>query len=1018
MGAPEAPTTAGAPGAPATEPPEGTVNVPPPQGAGLRVNFFNHLNDGIAKILGVPADVAASLLAPTYWKSLSDEQRDELRKENPRQAAIMDFLQKVTDNPSLGHEWWKNVMGDVGSIRQGVEPQTTGERMAAAAGETTSALVVPGLSAEAILAKEWNAGTELLSGVLKSAEIDSGTIAHILKGGGFFSNLFMGTTSGAAGEYAKEQAPDSLKPTAEVLGQIAGGLPAAATDSFLTKMYRGVADTMHRLFNPTETANLKAAGEIADAASRSPGGRTQFENDLRNSEDVVPGSQQTVYQSTGNKEVGQLEKEVSSTSYGAPKFQQRKEDQQVAQLKQLESIADPQARSEAVRDYIKQRLQDVENEHAEKVKTAAYGLADRLAEAGGTRYSTEADYGEGMRGPMQEAADASAARVRALEDAIDPTGQVPVDTAGLKSSFADIEASIPKAAKGPAGDERAILRVVSDGFEDQEPFGEMVTLRQRIEDEMRKVRNSNPDSYERLDKMLAAVDDTIAQKGGELASGENGGQVMAGLRQEAGETPVPRTLTADEARQAPTVYGVVGDDLSKGIFVTPDRQAAEDMVASKAQPSIASRQMENDYDVIPFKLKPGAQISPDEIGRGKIMQPGDLESVTAAGERGRREQAVNTFNETSARASEAQAAREAHEAQYERGPVGAALATTGTGDYKTVARNVASRIFDDPEKFDAFLTASPHMEQEIADYAAFSMRRFAAKDGVISPSRLNQWMSDHAFVMQRFPELMAKFRNVEGAQAMLDQALANQKAALEQFQQGAVEKVLGAGKVSDAVGSTIGNPDEFGALVDKVRADPDARAGLKRAVIEHMLSVGRGLTTKEAGTSGLGRINGDYIIKFLANNSESLSKLFSPAEMDNIRGVARDIAMTNRSVEAARGGNRAERTATGLSFYIIRHGFAALGAAAGHALGIGGVIGGHNVGLMTGAGADIYLARRMAKVDAAIADMMLDKNLASAWLAKYSVREASRQHFSDMMARRVRTATWGSLMRDMEGDRE
>lgn len=1111
VGAPQAEgSQGGSQGAPQTEPPSGSIVVPEGQGAGLRVNFFNALNDGVARLLGVPADVAASFLAPTYWKSLPTEEKDKLRQESPRQAAVMDFLEKTTDDPSLGYKWWRGVMGEAGSIREGVEPQNTGERMAAAAGSTTSALVVPGLSAEAILAKEWNAGTELLSGVLKSAEIDAGTIAHLLKGGGFFSNLMMGTTSGAAGEYAKEKAPEPLKPTAEVLGQLAGGLPAAAVDSFLTKMYRGVVDSMHRLFNPTETTNFKAAREIADAAARSPEGRQDFETKLRNSEDNIQGSDLTSFQATGNKEVGQLEKEVAGTSYGAPKFQQRREDQQIAQLGQIESIADPQARSEAVRDWIKTTLRDIENEHAENVKQAAYGVADRMAEAGGTRHTTEADYGEAMRDPMAEAARRSAKRVRALENAIDPTGQVPVDTSGIKQAFEQIEASVPKAAKGPAGDERQILKVVSDGFEDQEPFGEIITLRQRIEEEMRKVRNSNPDSYERLDKMLAAVDDTMAERAGAAAAedpsvvarlrgtspeepvsgperaqvqvgdrsvealrdpatsdvealvkedpnsmvvmardptsgrtfawisepgqnravadglglgqdaqfntvrtkdgrmfraseGESEGDVRSNLDQFLGRPSV--TLTEEQAAAAPTVYGVVGDDLTGGIFVTSNRAAAARMAARQ------------DADVIPFKLKPGAAIGPGQIAPGKVVQTTDLESQTAAAQRGRaarRARAVDEFNATAARQQEATAAREIHEETYERGPVGQVLATTGTGDYKTVARNVANRIFDDPEKFDAFLRAAPHLEQEIADYAAFSMRRAAAKDGVISPTKLNQWIDDHAHVFRRFPELMTKFRNVEGAQAVLDQALANQRAALEQFQDSALGRVLGSGKVSDIVGGALRDPEEFGRLVDQVRRSPEALSGLKRAVIEHMLSVGRGLSTKEAGTSGLGRINGDSIIKFLANNAESLARLYSPAEMDNMRSVARDIVMTNRSVEAARGGNKAERTATGLAFYIIRHAFAAAGAVAGHAMGIGGVVGGHHIGLMTGAGADIYIARRLARVDAAIVDMMLNRSLASAWLAKLSVREASNPRFADMMARRIRTATWASTVRAME----
>ncbi len=156
---------------------------------------------GTADILGAPVDAAASLIRPRVWESLTPEQKADFAQRHPVSAASLAAYSEGNKAPIGGSESIKGAMGLVGANPNDVAPATTAtQHVLEAAGSGAASMVVPGMGAEAALARS-------------SAASDSfGRMAlEILKGSGPVSNAVIGGASGAGGEIAAEAAPDRFK---------------------------------------------------------------------------------------------------------------------------------------------------------------------------------------------------------------------------------------------------------------------------------------------------------------------------------------------------------------------------------------------------------------------------------------------------------------------------------------------------------------------------------------------------------------------------------------------------------------------------------------------------------------------------------------------------------------------------------------------------------------------------------------------------------------------------------------
>lgn len=1111
-----APPPGGSPGSGPSIPKEGLsldeAMKPPVQAPisyGKPANLAARLNEGIAGILGAPADLGAWLVAPQAWSKLDEGERDKFRQENPKQAAVFDFLKEVSDHPSLGKEWWKDAMRSTGKLEipglgkvapiktDEIQPTNLGEKMAGAAGSMISDMAIPGLGAEAILARSWKRG-EATQKVM--AGIIDGTAAtgalDIIKGGGFAGNIAMGVGAGIGGTLAEDKAPDALKPTAKMAGELAGGGMAAAAENTGRAAYNAVRQTLSRVLEPF---NMTAARQITDAAANPGQVRTDLANDA--GAETVPGSRPTTFQATGDLGVGQEERSASSSN--PVPFIDRQVEQNAARMRALEGVADPEADSAAVSTYVRSRLASITDEHAAKVGQAIGDLQDRLY-TGGQRLN-EAEHGELLRTGLDDLHQQAREATDKLWRAIDPDMDTPVNIKPLQKYLDQVEASIPRTAKPPTGEERAILDVVG-GLGDTTTFEEMVALRSRLTTGIMDARRAgDPQTLRRLSQMLRGVDDTLAYTAGDVAKDPSKrSEVMKRLVEEAdtfmkqqeekasgrtsqvaqagdvvqpgraagaadaelgtiGQGTIPPTsgaevtrgggpaavqggagvqeapvteqwartasednrqtvLTKEQAQGAPAVFGYVkkGDSPEGYIFVSRSEKKVKELAGV-------------DAEIIPFRLKPGATIYPDmtakpgavtSTGRDTLLRGNKggslgvvhLDDLELAGgiERG-------VSPEIAQRYQEARSATREMKGTFTRGPVGQVLRPDQErGSFRMSASNVASKLFDSPERLDAFVKAagdSPDLLKSMEDYAAFSMQGAAVRDGVISQPRLAKWATDHSYALEQFPDLAAKFGNVRSAQASLDAAIQNQKAALREFQTDAVTKLLDGRRPEEVVGGLIKRPEEFSSLVETAKSDPAALAGLKRAVVDHLMEVGRGTSAKESGTSGINQINGATIQKFVSNNEEALGRLFSPEEMTTLRAVADDLQVSARTAPAA-AGNEQPRSVfrTLISEYGGRVLGAAVGAAGGHyGAGMAGGAAGTAAGAVAGAVLDRALTYRASRISDAVTDMLLNPKIAEEWLRKIPA-ETRPEAWGSRFDRRVGALELEEVRREMDRD--
>jgi hypothetical protein len=87
-------------------------------------------------------------------------------------------------------------------------------------------------------------------------------------------------------------------------------------------------------------------------------------------------------------------------------------------------------------------------------------------------------------------------------------------------------------------------------------------------------------------------------------------------------------------------------------------------------------------------------------------------------------------------------------------------------------------------------------------------------------------------------------------------------------------------------------------LVAAVRGNPDALAGLQRAVADHMTSA---LMGNKTGAGGIERtLKGDQVQSFLRLREPALQEVMTPQQMTSLRNVAASLERSDRSVSASK----------------------------------------------------------------------------------------------------------------------
>lgn len=365
---------------------------------------------------------------------------------------------------------------------------------------------------------------------------------------------------------------------------------------------------------------------------------------------------------------------------------------------------------------------------------------------------------------------------------------------------------------------------------------------------------------------------------------------------EAGKVSTEASLFASEV--TPQAIIAAGAKRYGGLF---GQQAATPSIGAAGNASAGARNGESG----PQAFRPGNDAAgPQAPGRESgAATPGKPQGLLGPSEP---EANFGPENAQAYRAA-ANATRE-RAATFNTNPVGQVLRKAPGGEYNMADSRVAGKFFrsgagalEDAEALVKAVGDRPRAIAALQDYAASDLAAKASRpDGTLDPVKFQRWMENHADALRAFPEFSAKFRDAASAETAIADAMTARREALDAFSKGVAAKFIGSDPVV-AVDSVLRSKDPAGGmreLVDLVHDNPDAVAGLKRAIID---SIQRKAVGNElAGQTESTFLKSDTFQTFVKRNDAALSEVFSPEEMDNLRAIAADLQRSNRSVTAAK----------------------------------------------------------------------------------------------------------------------
>lgn len=747
-----------------------------------------------------------------------------------------------------------------------------------------------------------------LTGALIPGE-EGFTVLNMIK------NAAIGAGAGAGSDVAQENAPDNLKPIVGAVGGIAGALAthgAIEAPGLMAKAAARVVDPYVAAASHT-AAEAQAATKFASQA-KSP---QTVRDMLETSPEIVPGSQPTTAQLTGDTGLlsGERAEQVkNSAPYAEVRGEQNSA--RVGAINGLEEGGDVQALPQA----IKAQFDAVDADTAQHVADLTTKAQAKLAETG--KELTPEAHGELLQDALDTAERASKAKLSGLYDVIpeDATGNMQRTAAAAQ----EIQGAMANTAKPMDGEEAGIFRAAQE-LPDIAPIGELTALRTRVGDAMRAELRSNGSSqvYRRLTQLRGAIQNNLAES------------ISNQIADEAG--PVSRgEIGADQSTAARLQEWV--DDYNR------QRQAAGTNAGADTG-SLLGGAAQGDVGA------DGAGLPP----AGGLPGPAGDQGLSAN---------IPTFDDLAREnLAKATAAARTQAQTFGAKPVAAVLARDGTKDVFKLPQAKAPEKFFHPgpaayNDMQALYKAigQPQGVALMRDYAASSLRRAAMdpETGVINPAKFASWSARHADALRALPdEVRASFANASRAGQAVADAVTARRDALKASQESAVGKIMGITEpqgVVREVGSIFARKTaaaDMKALADAARKDPQAIAGLRRAVVDHITSKLIGNT--EVGASGQTGIKADVFQTFVKNNRPVLAEAFNPAEVRNIEAVSEDIMRAKRSETAVKipGGSNTAQDTAGLNVAnrvgkaLPRATMDGLGILLGHALGgsLGGFVG-------------------------------------------------------------------------------
>jgi hypothetical protein len=759
----------------------------------------------------------------------------------------------------------------------------------------------------------------------------------------------IGGGAAAGGEAAAEHAPEAIKP----LVNLGAGLAAGLATHGAIEAPGAVARTVGRAVEPfaagvsPKAAETAAARRLHAAASDPAAAAAALEHDG----EILPGSQPTTFQQTGDLGLGGLERGVAARNPEA--FAQRRGDQNAARVEALSGLqqgADPNDVAKA----LKAQFEDLSATHDATVDAATEAAAAKTAAMGAE--TVPEGVGATLRSALSDANDAAKAVEGRLWKAVDPEGDLTANVTETTQAAEKIAGDQPKTAKPLEGEAGAVFEAAA-AMPPVSPLSDLIALRSRVSTAMREARKAGDDQAGRqLTQLRGAIEsnlsNTIAQ------------QVRAD------DLAVARgTLAEDEA---------LGAKLKAQVGDWREQRAATGGGGGAGATGFAGERA---------SAVPGGSGAAGEAERGLGDATGN-QSLPAG---------PTADADAAARLAAASDATKQRKATFGADPVKGVLAEKGMkGDYRLPNGEVPRKFFRPGpggyEAMQSLLKAAPEALTAMVDYAATSLRRAAADaSGVIDGKKFETWAKAHKDALRALPpEARAKFQDAASAGQTVAEALANRTARLKTAQEGALGKVMNlttAEDVTKTVGQVLNGRTavaDMKSLAKATSGNPVARAGLRQAVADFMTQKLVGNT--EAGASGVKQIKADAYLTFIKEKRGALNLVFKPEEVRTMEAIGEDIARSKRSENAVRlpgGSNTAQdQIAARKGGLLDKGGRTILDAVAG-------VAGFHFGGPITGGAAIVgshmlqsLRASGIERIDQLLTEAMLHPNVAKELLRK------------------------------------
>ena len=690
-----------------------------------------------------------------------------------------------------------------------------------------------------------------------------------------------------------------------------------------------------------KAAEGQAGRVLAGAATDLPAARGA----LSGYEPILPGSPATLGDITGDTGLLSLARTVAQKNEAAYiDLQSRQSGARNQALASVQSGADPMA----VRTHIASTIEGLDAATDKQVQAVQQAAQAKAQAIGGT--GTPEGYGADVRQATQAALDASDVRESALWKAIDPDGKVTVGVAPPRVAARNIAGDLTADSLPMSSDEKAIFDRVS-AWPDSLPLKNVVEMRKQINAVASQAKATGNDvTYGRLSALRSAIVDNLSN----AASAQPG----AAARMEAWDAG-----TGDVGSGSNQQVATAGAPSQAG--------AGGTALSASGGPGGASGDQGISPDLTPIKLN--GKVVGYTTPSGENLSAAQATSYEPPAAVTSSPAPPNFDADTQGRINAANAATAEQKQTYGAKPVSPVLATNGfKGQYTMPDGRVASQFFHPgPTGFSdmqAIAKASPEALPIVQDYAASDLRSKAMNaDGTIDPAKFSRWQAANADSLRALPDaLKAKFADAATASQTLADAQVAKVAAVKAAQTGAIGKILGAPDaetVTKYVGSILRGANSTGdmqALADATAKNPQARAGLQQAIVDHITN--NFISNTEAGASGVNKVSANAYQMFIKTAQPALAKVLDPKQLDTLNRIGADITQGQRTLQATKlpGGSDTYQN-------LIKGGLPGAGGPARRMIdGLAAIIGSHlepglgglATGLASGAAADWIQALR------------------------------------------------------------